>query len=313
MPQTVSIQTVAELTGLTPHAIRAWEKRYGAIEPARSKGRHRLYAQQDVQRLKLLAAATQSGRSIGRVVQLDNVQLQELLAHSASGAFWPSGQITLGAQPSQENSFIERALGAIASLDTRAMEEAYQSAQISLGDQGLLRRVIVPLAWTVGERWRSGLFTASQEHFFTAISKVFLWNLTRQYHLDACAPKIVVGTPAGQIHDLGASIVAAAAANNGWNVCYVGANLPAFELAGAVQTTQSSALALSIVYPEDDPKLDLELAQLHRILPSEVRLLVGGRATHAYAASLSKYGARIVNSLEDFDAELDALRKTTSG
>lgn len=312
MPDTVSIQTVAALTGLTPHAIRAWERRYGAIDPARSKGRHRLYAQEDVQRLKLLAAATRSGKSISRIVQLDNVQLQELVARAPAQEARHSKLAPSEQHSCEEISLFERALGAVSSLDTRAMEETLQAAQITLGDQGLLRRLIAPMAHTVGERWRSGLFTAAQEHFFTAISKVFLWNLTRQYHLDASAPKIVVGTPAGQLHDLGASIVAAAAANNGWNVCYVGPNLPAFELAGAVKTTQSSALALSIVYPEDDPKLDLELAQLQRILPQNTRLIVGGRAVHAYSTSLEKYGARIVKTLADFDTELDALRKITS-
>ncbi len=312
MPDTVSIQTVSALTGLTPHAIRAWERRYGAIEPARSKGRHRLYAQEDVQRLKLLAAATRAGKSISRIVQLDNVQLQELLARQPGREARFLKPAPADQHSSEEISFFERTLGAISSLDTRAMEEIFQAAQISLGDQGLLRRLIAPLAHTVGERWRSGLFTAAQEHFFTAISKVFLWNLTRQYHLDAYAPKIVVGTPSGQFHDLGASIVAAAAANNGWNVCYVGASLPAFELVGAVKTTQSSALALSIVYPEDDPKLDLELAQLQRMLPQNTHVFVGGRAVHAYSTALSKYGARVVKTLEDFDAELDALRKVTS-
>ena len=156
------------------------------------------------------------------------------------------------------------------------------------------------------------MVTAAHEHFFSAFSKVFVWNLTRQYQLDENAPKIVVGTPSGQIHDIGAVFVAAAAANNGWRVSYVGANLPPFELAGAVQITGASVLALSIVYPEDDPKLPSDLLHLRRLLPENIKLLVGGRAANAYQPALSKCGAVILSSLEELDRELDAARKASS-
>jgi methanogenic corrinoid protein MtbC1 len=210
-----------------------------------------------------------------------------------------------------EFSLFEKAIEAVLSLDTQTLDETYQAAQVSFGDQGLLRRLVAPLAREVGERWRTGRLTAAQEHFFTALSKVFLWNLTRQFQLDAHAPRIVVGTPAGQIHDLGAVIVAAAAANNGWRVSYVGASLPAFELAGAVRTVGAAAIALSIVYPDDDPKLATELSNLGRLLPKKVHLYVGGRAAHSYLPALQSCGAHVLGSLEELDDELDAARRKT--
>lgn len=309
MPHTVSIQTAASLTGLTPHAIRAWERRYGAIEPARSKGRQRMYAQSDVLRLKLLAEATKSGSSISRLAHLDNSQLVDLVAReNRKGLRVHASGDTIHEAPGG-TQFFEAALRAISILDTEALDATYQSALMLLGDQGFLRRLIAPLARTVGERWRAGHLTAAQEHFFTAMSKVFLWNLTRKYDPELRAPRIVVATPAGQLHELGAVIVAAAAANNGWRVSYVGASLPAFELAGAVAITKATALALSIVYPEDDPKLISEIEQLHRLLPEYTRLIVGGRACHAYKPALDRGGARLLNSLEELDTELDSLRK----
>jgi DNA-binding transcriptional MerR regulator/methylmalonyl-CoA mutase cobalamin-binding subunit len=315
MPDTISIKAVAKLTGLTTHAIRAWEKRYGAIEPARTKGRHRMYGVTDVQRLKLLAEATRAGKAISRIVKLDNVQLRSLLESVPAGSLHRPAEELKGPLPGEgflaEGELFEKAMRAIASLDTRAMDHIYTNAQSMLGDQGLLRLLVAPLAHHVGTRWREGKITAAQEHFFTAISKAYLWNLTRQFEIGENAPRIVVGTPAGQIHDLGAVIVAAAAANNGWRVSFVGASLPAFELAGAVRLTQAQALALSVVYPEDDPGLGSELNQLRRLLPDGTRLFVGGRAAPAYAPALQKCGARVLSSLEDFDAELDSLRRLT--
>jgi methanogenic corrinoid protein MtbC1 len=271
-----------------------------------------MYAQSDVLRLKLLAEATRAGKSISRLVQLDNSQLVDLVAKESRNTHKGSlpshdGYGTLAGQP-----FFEGAFQAMLVLDTEALDTTYQAALVKLGDQGFLRQLITPLARAIGERWRAGLLTAAQEHFFTAMSKVFLWNLTRKYSPHQSAPRIVVGTPAGQLHDLGAVIVAAAAANNGWRVSYVGAGLPAFELAGAVAITNASALALSIVYPEDDPKLASELEQLERLLPESTRLFVGGRASHAYLSALRQNRTRVLNSLEEFDTELDELRRNTT-
>ena len=267
-----------------------------------------MYSEADTRRLALLSEAIRSGKSISRLAGLDNEQLQALVKEAAVKGSSSARDLLSGVPAVAEPDVFNDALEAIERLDTQALDSAYQRAQLKLGDQGLLKRLICPLAREVGERWRIGRLNAAQEHFFTAMSKVFVWNLTRQYDLDSNAPKIVVGTPAGQVHDLGAVIVAATAANTGWRVSYVGASLPAFELAGAVQTIGASALALSIVYPEDDPRLGAEIALLGRLLPKGVRFFVGGRAAHAYLPALKESKACVLGSLEEFDSELDALR-----
>ena len=304
------IQTVSARTGLSAHSIRAWERRYGAIEPARSPGRHRLYSEGDVRRLNLLAEACRAGRQIGSLAKLSNDDLLALLGRTteaAEGALASVGPVG-GVDPG-DRAFCSQALDAVRRLDTHALDEALQRAQVSLGDQGLLRRVITPLARELGLLWKAGRITAAQEHFFTAMAKMFIWTLTRQYRPDKRAPTMVVATPAGQYHEIGARIVAAVASSNGWNVTYLGASLPAFEIAGAVQTCGATALALSIVFPEDDPHLAAEITQLGQLLPQKVRLLVGGRASAAYLPALERIGARLLATLDELDVELTTLRR----
>jgi MerR family transcriptional regulator, light-induced transcriptional regulator len=306
---TFPIQTVAERTGLSAHAIRAWERRYGAIAPARSPGRHRLYSEADMHRLNLLAEACRAGRQISALAKMSNEHLLLLLGRA------PNPTAAEGEAFSREagdGAFCTQVLEAVRRLDTLSLDDVLQRAQVSLGDQGLLRRVITPLAREVGTLWRAGQITAAQEHFFTAMAKVFIWNMTRQYRPDARAPKMVVGTPAGQHHEIGARIVSAVAANHGWNVTYVGASLPAFELAGAVQTSGASALVLSIVFPQDDPTLPLELEKLGQLLPQNIQVLVGGRASGAYLPALEAMGARVLGSLDNLDSELDSMRRQPS-
>jgi methylmalonyl-CoA mutase cobalamin-binding subunit len=112
---------------------------------------------------------------------------------------------------------------------------------------------------------------------------------------------------------LGALLAGAAAANLGWRVTYLGAALPAAEIAGAARQGHARAVALSLVYPEDDARLADELARLRELLPSEVTLLVGGRAAPAYRATLVRIGATVADDLKALCSTLDELRQSGAG
>jgi methylmalonyl-CoA mutase cobalamin-binding domain/chain len=119
---------------------------------------------------------------------------------------------------------------------------------------------------------------------------------------------VVVTTPPGQVHEIGALMVAATATSEGWRVVYLGANLPTEEIAAAVLHSNARALALSIVYPVDDTRLPDELRRLDRVLPPHVTVLAGGRAIEEYAAVLDEIGAVAVHSLMELRLELEQLR-----
>jgi len=300
----LSIQSVALRTGLTPHVIRAWERRYGAIAPVRSQGRHRLYSEAEVNTLNLLQRAIEAGHSIGQIAALPNEELRSLTLQP----------LPANAPPGDEASpFRDEVLRAVRELNPTALRDGLQRGLVSLGHQGMLRQLVAPLAREIGELWRSGELTAAHEHFFTAAVKTFLGNLSRHFIPMKNAPRLVVGTPTGQLHELGAVLVAAEAAHLGWDVVYLGPSLPAAEIAGAATRQNADAIALSLVYPEDDPNLPGELEELASFLPNGIRLLVGGRAAAAYLPTLEKIGATYGGRLEEFSEKLDAVRRKVQG
>ena len=95
----------------------------------------------------------------------------------------------------------------------------------------------------------------------------------------------------------------------GWRTTYLGASLPAAEIAGAAVQSKAVAVAISIVYPEDDPRLSHELVNLRRFLPLEIKILTGGRGAAAYSETLTRIGAIQPADLDAFSQQLDALRK----
>jgi DNA-binding transcriptional MerR regulator/methylmalonyl-CoA mutase cobalamin-binding subunit len=297
-----SIKIVAQRTGLSAHVIRIWEKRYGATRPERTATNRRLYSEEQIERLNLLRELTQAGHSISHVAQLPLAKLRALAAQTERAP----GRFALAPRPP---SYLDECVAAVRALDSRALEESLKNAATKLGAQGLLQRVIAPLAQAIGELWRDGEITAAHEHFASAVIRIFLGHAAKSFAGTENAPLLVVATPAGQLHELGALLVGAAAANLGWRVTYLGASLPAAEIAGAARQNRARAVALSIVYPQDDSRLEGELTRLRESLPGDISLLVGGRAMPAYREVLEKIGALQIKDLAHFCLTLDGLRQ----
>jgi MerR family transcriptional regulator, light-induced transcriptional regulator len=304
-----SIRTAARLAGLNPHVIRVWERRYGAVEPARTGTNRRFYSSLEVERLRLLRQAIATGHRIGNIARLPTEQLRQLIIELAPPLPSPVPGSQKPGEPAGAEAINEACLDAIRRMDSAALEAALTRGLIALGHQGLLQRTIAPLVQQLGDLWQDGSLTAGHEHFASAGIRHFLGNIHRPYAPSDAIPCLVVATPSGQLHELGAALITAAARNAGWHVVYLGVSLPAAEIAGAAIQNRAQAVALSIVYPVDDPQVAQELRNLRRFLPADVRILAGGRGAPHYAESLNGVGALQSHDLAGFLETLRELRE----
>ncbi len=310
-----TIKTVSERTGLSPHLIRAWERRYETIQPERTDGNQRLYCEEDIERLILLKRATEAGHPIRTVANLPVDELRGLVAVLTGGNRLMNGVSGLQAAPAARKpsrtgpELVDSALQAITSMDATALESVLEEAALSLGQVAVLSHVIGPLVQRVGDGWQAGTLKVGHEHLASAVIRTFLANAARPFAVHASAPMLVATTPSGQVHEIGAALVAAAAANKGWRITYLGPSLPAEEIASAALQSNARAVALSLVHPADDPQLPEELRRLQRLLPESTTLIVGGAAVDSYEKTLQLIGARVCRSLNEFSAILDGLRQ----
>jgi methylmalonyl-CoA mutase cobalamin-binding domain/chain len=124
------------------------------------------------------------------------------------------------------------------------------------------------------------------------------------------APLLISATPTGQLHEIGAMMIAAAASSVGWRAIYLGASLGPQEIASAAHQKSAAVVGISLVYPGDDPAIAGELRELKRLLPGSVKLLVGGRAAAAYRPLLDELGANYCGGpLADFMELLKRIRE----
>jgi len=302
------MRVVCRRTGLSPDVIRSWERRYGAVVPVRSAGRHRLYAEEDIQRLQLLRHATEAGHPIGRISRIDNDSLRGLIVADAGDRVLPGRRLgTSGA------AHLAACFEAGSMLDRERLEGAVARAEMELGRVGMVEHVLAPLVEAVGEATQSGLLRPMHEHLISSVLIASSQGFRGAYAPGPAAPRLVVTTPVHQHHELGAILVANVAGGEGWQVTHLGPNLPAEEIAAAARLKGAAAVALSVVFPPDDPLLAGELLRLRRYLGPETAIVVGGRAAPSYKSALEETNCLLVSDFGALRRLLSRLRFEPTG
>jgi DNA-binding transcriptional MerR regulator/methylmalonyl-CoA mutase cobalamin-binding subunit len=306
-----SMGVVCRRTGLKSDRLRAWERRYGVVRPLRSEGNQRLYREADVERLRLLRHATDAGHRIAQIARLPTDELQALLERDAAGrparvaglparvAGPPARSVTPPAPPSGGLGVdpVGDCLAAVQQLDAERLRRRLEAASHELGGAAISRRLLVPLIEAIGELWAENGLRAAHEHLGTAVLRAFIAGLLAGSRVVETAPRLLLTTPSGERHELGALLAALAASRCGWSATCLGPDLPAAEIAAAARQLGARAIGLSIVCPADDEGVAAELLRLRRHLGESTGLILGGRSAHRFELAATQAGAVLVDDL----------------
>ena len=295
------LRAVIRQTGLSADALRAWERRYGAVHPTRSSGGQRLYSVDDVERLILLKRATTAGHSIGEIATLDREALERLLAQSASAPGKPVATAI--------DALVRDALSAADALDGVSLEQVLRRGALSLGSAVFVDEALPRVLRTIGERWHRGEVTPAHEHLASQVARRVLTWVTMAYDAAADAPRIIVATLAGELHELGAMLAFAVAAGEGWRPVYLGPDLPAGDIASAAEQVGARAVALSLVHGDGKATLR-QLEEIERRLPEPTALIIGGMAAVRLERSLADTRILVLQDLEALRLLLRERRST---
>lgn len=265
------IGTLARLTGVTTHAIRIWERRYRALSPTRTPGGARLYTDADVQRLRLIKKLLERGYTISAVASLDMEALLKLA---------PADAVPLTSAPTPEaqgraRAVIDELVAALAELDLERASRVLSQATNGFSPHSLVTEVLAPTLDEIGLRWESGEICIASEHAASAMLRTQLGGLLAAQAVNGKAP-VVCTTPAGEQHELGALLAAVVIAMHGRRAVYLGANLPAEQIAQAARLAKAGSVALSIVGLSAE-QARREVEALCKALPDNVEVLLGGR------------------------------------
>jgi DNA-binding transcriptional MerR regulator len=252
------IGTVSELTGVNSVTLRAWERRYGLIQPTRTGSGHRLYSENDVRLIEHVLEQLDGGLPISSVArQLRAEGFDEVPV--------------LDTWQDYRQSMIE----AVTQFDESVLDSIYNEAMSLYPVDIVTSRLVVPLLQDLGERWSQGnVGSIAEEHFFS----VFMRNKlgARFHHRNAhnTGPVIVAACLPGEYHEFGLLLFALSAHARGYRLVLLGADMPLHELAVVIERTQADGIVLSGSNAVNCAELSLQIKGLIQSVDAPV--FIGG-------------------------------------
>lgn len=239
-----TIKEAAARTGIPISVLRAWERRYGVVQPARTPSGYRLYDEEAIDRLRAMQGLVESGWSPSTAAAAIVAGTAPTRGHQAS--LEPDDQSET--RPNLIDPFVDAA----AELNAGAIERALDDMFASGSFERIADRYLLPSLEALGQAWADGRIDVGAEHM---ASHAVLRRLTAAYEAAGVASElgsaILVGLPPGARHELGALAFAVAARRAWLPVVYLGADLPAQSWVVTAIHSNARAAVIGAVTPAD--------------------------------------------------------------
>ena len=228
------IGELSRRTGVAPELLRAWERRYGLLRPARSDGGFRLYSDADERRVELMRSHLRGGLAAAEAARLalDGAALPGAIVADERTA---APELSAGARRLREALDAYDEVGAHAALDALLGGFTLES---------VLRDVVIPYLTELGERWGSGEVTVAQEHFASNLLRGRLLGLAREWDAGE-GPRAILACAPGELHDLALIVFGLALRRRGWRITYLGPDTPVDTLIDAARTLEPELVVVA--------------------------------------------------------------------
>ena len=305
-----SIRVVSNRTGIAADTLRMWERRYGFPRPARRPGGSRVYSEDDVARLHLVARAVNAGFRPSEVVSLPSADLTKLVEASVADTS-PRGNAgavarKVAGQPAGPAPSLDAVIDALRGDDIAGVRSLLRAASVSLGPRAFVTDLAHPLAVRVGELWAAGALEVRHEHLASAC-------LTSQLHLLLGAlddgersPSVLLATLPGEPHLLGLDMIAVYLAANLAAPHVLGGDTPTAQIVAAATAFDVDAVGISISPAAERRGAARAVKVLAETLPPRTELWLGGAGAPGVAAGAPS--ARITSTWSEVDTALTGLR-----
>jgi MerR family transcriptional regulator, light-induced transcriptional regulator len=262
-------KAVAQETGVPADTFRAWERRYGVPRPQRTEGGHRLYSERDIATIRWLRDRTAEGLTISQAIAL-------MTDGAESNLGWLNTAVDT--EPHTWDRLNSRLYAALVDFDATRSEQILGEAFAIYPLEDVFLRLVQPTMIEIGEQWHSGKISVTAEHFATQFIRRKLSGLFNTYNITDGRGLVMIGCAPGEQHDLGALMIAVFLVRHGWQVIYLGAEVPLRDLLDTVRQLQPDIVCMAASTTETATQL-LEVGRSIQSLPPPFPSFgYGGRA-----------------------------------
>jgi DNA-binding transcriptional MerR regulator len=287
-----TIKQAAARSGVSVPLLRAWERRYHVVSPARTASGYRLYDDAALERIRtmrrLVAAGWTPSNAAGAILSGEPIDLPAE-EPAASGSTPPSGADTASSESASQ--LVERFVEAAAALDGDGLERVLDRMFAAGSFEVVADTLLLPALVALGDGWAMGRVGVAGEH---AASHAALRRLAAAFQAAGrAAPSdgaILVGMPPGVRHELGALAFATAARRAGLPILYLGPDLPVADWVATAERTHARAAVVGVL-TAGDVRSAVDVAIGLRAALPELVIVFGGRAANRAGAAFETRSA----------------------
>ncbi len=259
------IREVSRLTGVNPVTLRAWERRYGLIQPMRTESGHRLYSKTDIETVNRILDWIERGvavSKVGKILARDAQQAEAIRAErdTIEEGEWSRWRVLL--------------MQSVSAFDDRQLERLYGQIVASYPPSVAFQNVLMPLWGELG-RHQGRFGQASEWLFFDAFMRAHTL-LRLQLATVSAAPRVLLAAMPGECHTLELLVAALLLSREDLAVKVLGMGQPFDELTLVCEKFRPQAL---VVFSNHSHKYEL-VGRLNRLAQTlDCPLFIAGAAS----------------------------------
>jgi DNA-binding transcriptional MerR regulator/methylmalonyl-CoA mutase cobalamin-binding subunit len=281
------ISTVSKLTGVNSVTLRAWERRYGMLNPERTPTGHRLYSNEDVEQIRQIRRLLDQGMAISQVA----VALQSTV---------PYGEPT---ENDPWSRYRTEMLVATGQFNEAVLEDIYNEAMSLYPIEVVTSQLLLPLLKAFGERWETSECGIAEEHFFSVFMRNKLGARFHHRNRQNQGPRLIIACLPDEQHEFGLLLLALSLHVRGYQLIMLGANMPLNELPHVVHRTPCDGIVLSGSAPIEADRLKQELRSLSTAC--DVPVFIGGPVSTQHPDAVAQSG--VISLGDELSPGIDKL------
>ncbi len=283
------IRELVHRTGVNASTLRAWENRHGLLTPVRTESGHRLYSQNDVQRVRRVQELLVQDLSLNEIARM--------LDNAAEPPIEPSPRVmenSLAATLSPAwQGYLTETLSALENFSTDRLDSLYSESCAVYPIDIVTERLMIPVLEQLGLRWDKRPSGIAEEHFFSAWLRNKLGSRLHHAAGNAHGRQLILSCLPGEHHEISLLLVALGVLQRGYRVIYLGADMPIEQLQPVCRQTHAAGIILAGRGLVEPARIEANLKEISQLVASAgVPVFVGGRFSVLLQRELEEFGAQ---------------------
>jgi MerR family transcriptional regulator, light-induced transcriptional regulator len=284
-----SIDQFSQITGITKFVLRTWENRYGFLKAERTDTKIRFYTDELLVRALNSNYLLENGYKISAISKLSHAEITIKVDEIKNKAN----------DNSKESYYIAKLIKSALDFDSKLFHLTYESGVRELGILEFYKNVLLVAFSKIGIFWLTNRIAPSQEHFLSELVKQKIGAAADAASLNVSEKKSwLLFLPENEFHEIGLIFAKFLLINNGFEVIYLGSNVPYGSLLQLAEKKHIDNVLFFSVSNTSKSNLDFTINYLEKSFPDSKHYLVANSLDIDF---LTKgYSINILDNLDDF-------------